>query len=118
VKTAAALDELDLMVALDPYITETSRHAHWILPPALWLEREQVPFFTQAQALIPHAQWVAPVVAPRGEAREDWWILDQIARRIGLPIVPIPGGDGLGQVRHSIASATGHGSAAAYGQER
>jgi anaerobic selenocysteine-containing dehydrogenase len=92
VKTAAALDELDLMVALDPYITETSRHAHWILPPALWLEREQVPFFTQAQALIPHAQWVAPVVAPRGEAREDWWILDQIARRIGLPIVPIPGG--------------------------
>src|SRR6185312_9297475 len=28
-----ALDELDLMVSLDPYITETSRHADWILPP-------------------------------------------------------------------------------------
>jgi anaerobic selenocysteine-containing dehydrogenase len=97
-KTAAALDELDLMVSLDPYITETSRHAHWILPPALWLEREQMPIFTQTQALIPHAQWVAPVVPPRGEARDDAWIIDQIARRLGIMPLTIPGGQLLGKL--------------------
>lgn len=97
-KTADALDQLDLMVWLDPYVTETSKHAHWILPPALWLEREQMPIFTQSQALIPHAQWVAPVVTPRGEARDDAWIIDQIARRMGILPLPLPGGQLLAKV--------------------
>jgi len=97
-KTADALDQLDLMVSLDPYITETSRHAHWILPPSLWLEREQMPIFTQSQALIPHAQWVAPVVTPRGEARDDAWIIDEIARRLGIMPLPVPGGQLLGKL--------------------
>lgn len=82
--TAEALSQLELMVSLDPYVTETSRLAHWVLPPTLWLEREQLPVFTQAQSTVPNAQWVAPILTPRGEARDDWWILDQIARRIGI----------------------------------
>jgi anaerobic selenocysteine-containing dehydrogenase len=81
---AEALTNLDLMVSLDPYITETSRLAHWILPPTLWLEREQLPVFTQAQSTVPNAQWVSPILRPQGQARDDWWILDQIARRIGI----------------------------------
>lgn len=97
-ETAAALDELDLMVWLDPYLTETSRHAHWILPPTLWLEREQMPIFTQSQATVPHAQWVAPIADPRGEARDDAWILDQIARRIGLSPAGVPGAQALARV--------------------
>ncbi|MEV4154940.1 molybdopterin-dependent oxidoreductase [Nocardia salmonicida] len=90
--TADALDQLDLMVWLDPYITETSRHAHWILPPALFLEREEMPIFTQGQSLTPNAQWVAPVVPPRGQARSDAWIIDQIARRLGILALALPGG--------------------------
>jgi len=82
--TAEALSRLDLMVSLDPYVTETSQLAHWILPPTLWLEREQLPVFTQAQSTVPNAQWVAPIVQPRGQSRDDWWILDQIARQLGL----------------------------------
>ncbi|MDQ4114562.1 MAG: molybdopterin-dependent oxidoreductase, partial [Actinomycetota bacterium] len=97
-QTAAALDQLDLMVSLDPYVTETTRHAHWILPPTLWLEREQMPIYTQAQSTVPNAQWVPPVVAPRGEARDDSWILDQIARRIGLVPSGAPGAQLLGKL--------------------
>ncbi len=97
-ETASALAELELMVWLDPYVTETSRLAHWILPPTLWLEREQMPIFTQSQATVPHAQWVAPIAEPRGEARDDAWILDQIARRIGLAPSGIPGAQKLARI--------------------
>jgi len=96
--TAAALGELDLMVWLDPYVTETSRHAHWILPPTLWLEREQMPIFTQSQATVPHAQWVAPVVAGAGESRDDAWIIEEIARRVGIVPVSLPGAQLLGRL--------------------
>lgn len=96
--TAAALAELDLMVWLDPYVTETSRHADWILPPTLWLEREQMPIFTQSQATVPHAQWVAPVVAGAGESRDDAWIIDEIARRVGIVPIGLPGAQLLGRL--------------------
>lgn len=85
------LKNLDLLVCLDPYITETSRLADYILPPALWLEREGMPIFTQPHSNVPYAQWVPAAVAPRGEAREDWWIIDQISKRIGLAPSPAPG---------------------------
>lgn len=97
-EVAAALGELDLMVWLDPYLTETSRHAHWVLPPTLWLEREQMPIFTQSQATVPNAQWVAPVVEGAGESRDDAWIIEEIARRIGINPVGVPGAQLLGRL--------------------
>lgn len=105
-KSAVALRELDLMVALDPYITETSRLADWVLPPALWLEREQIPIFTQGQTTEPNAQWVSPVVPPRGEAREDWWIIDQIARRLGLAASAAPGAQLLAKLGIRLSPMT------------
>ncbi|MGQ3058696.1 MAG: molybdopterin dinucleotide binding domain-containing protein, partial [Nevskia sp.] len=80
----AALDELELLISLDPYITETSQRAHYILPPTLWLERDGMPIFSQMHAAVPYAQWTPASVAPRGEARDDWWIIDEICKRIGL----------------------------------
>src|SRR5690349_14569448 len=96
--TAAAVDEPDLMASLEPYITEARRPAHWILPPALWLEREEMPIVTQGQYLIPNAQWVAPVVPPRADARTDAWIIDQIARRLGILALAVPGGQLLAKL--------------------
>jgi formate dehydrogenase len=80
---AAALPELSLFVALDVYVTETSRHADYILPATTWLERDGFPVFTQGHSLVPNAQWYSAPVPPRGDARDDWWIIDQIARGIG-----------------------------------
>ena len=38
-----AFGELDLMVSLDFYVNETSRHADYVLPATTFLEREDVP---------------------------------------------------------------------------
>ncbi|TCJ97654.1 formate dehydrogenase [Nocardia alba] len=97
-QTIAALDELELMVSLDPYLTETSSRAHWVLPPTVWLEREHLPIFTQTQSTVPNAQWVAPLVPAPGEARDDAWILEQIAHRIGETTLGIPGAKLLARI--------------------
>lgn len=43
-----------------------------------------MPIFSQMHAGVPYAQWAPATVAPRGEARDDWWILDEICKRIGI----------------------------------
>ncbi|WP_428311108.1 molybdopterin-dependent oxidoreductase [Hydrocarboniphaga sp.] len=83
-----ALGGLDLLVSMDPYLTETSRLAHYVLPPTLWIEREGFPIFTMSHTAVPYAQWSEAVVPPPPGVRDDWWILDQICRRID--IVPSP----------------------------
>ena len=88
-----ALGELELLISLDPYVTETNRQAHYILPPTLWIERDGMPVFSQSHNTVPHAQWAPAKVKPRGEARHDWWIIDQICKRIGL----VPSGSRVAQ---------------------
>jgi anaerobic selenocysteine-containing dehydrogenase len=79
-----ALGELDLMVALDFYVTETSRHADYILPATTFLEREDVPVALMGFFSTPFMQVTEAVVPPRGEARQEWRIIDDLSRRIGV----------------------------------
>ncbi|MHB8693723.1 MAG: molybdopterin-containing oxidoreductase family protein [Solirubrobacteraceae bacterium] len=80
----AALPGLDLMVAIDLYVTETTRHADYILPCTTFLEREDFPLGFMTLQATPFVQWTDPVVKPRGQARQEWEIIDQISRRIGV----------------------------------
>ncbi len=41
-----ALDALELVVVIDVALTETARHAHWVLPAASQLEKWEATFFT------------------------------------------------------------------------
>lgn len=78
-RAAKALAGLDLLVTLDLFANATSEHAHAILPAANWLERTDVQVHMASQRRIPHLQVAPAVVAPRGEAREDWTILTGLA---------------------------------------
>ena len=79
-----ALDGLDLFVSLDFYVNETNRHADYILPTTTWLERDDLPIAFLGFHTTPFVQYADGVVAPRGEAREEWQIIDAIAREIGV----------------------------------
>ncbi len=79
-----ALGDLELMVAIDLYVTDTSRHADYILPATTFLEREDFPSAFLTFSTKPFLQWTEPVVQPRGESRQEWEIIEDIAARIGV----------------------------------
>ena len=80
----AALEQLDLMVSLDFYVNETNRHAHYVLPSTTYLERDDIPVAFLGLFNTPFIQVTDPVVAPAGEARQEWEVIEDISKRIGV----------------------------------
>ncbi len=72
------LDNLDLLVVQDIFMTETAELADYVLPAALWAERPGS--YTSTERRV---QWQPALVAPPGEALPDWQILCEMARRTG-----------------------------------
>jgi anaerobic selenocysteine-containing dehydrogenase len=86
----AAFAELDLMVSLDLYVNETNRHAHYVLPATTFLEREDVPVAFLGFYSTPFIQVTEPVVEPAGEAREEWRVIDELSRALGVAPYSLP----------------------------
>jgi formate dehydrogenase len=82
-----ALGKLDLQVGIDLYLNETHRHADYVLPATTFYERDDVPLPLSEIQLTPFIQWTEAVAAPRGEARDDWQIIDDLARQLGFAAV-------------------------------
>lgn len=77
-----ALGKLDFMVSIDLYKNETTRHANLILPPTFGLERDHYDLVFYAFSVHNHAKYAKPVFQPRGETRDDWEIMTDLAQRI------------------------------------
>ncbi|MCV3270304.1 formate dehydrogenase subunit alpha [Roseobacter sinensis] len=76
----AALAKLDHLVVQDIFLTETANYADVILPASAFAEKTGTVTNTNRQV-----QMGRPAVAPPGDAREDWWIEVELAKRLGLP---------------------------------
>ncbi|HEY0632145.1 MAG TPA: molybdopterin-dependent oxidoreductase [Thermoleophilaceae bacterium] len=79
-----ALGKLDLLVSLDFYVNETNRQADYVLPTTTFLERDDTPVAFLGFYTKPFVQHSDPVVPPAGEAREEWEIVEDLSRRIGV----------------------------------
>lgn len=75
----AALAGLELMVSVDMYITETSRHAHYVLPPCGPLEKDHYPLFLAPIAVRNFACYSPPVLPMAEGAKSDWEIIAELA---------------------------------------
>ncbi len=75
----AALAKLDHLVVQDIFLTETANYADVILPATAWAEKTGTVTNTNRQV-----QMGRPAVPPPGDAREDWWIEVELAKRLGL----------------------------------
>ena len=80
-KLDEALDTLDFMVAVDPYINETTRHADVILPPTPPLERDHYDVVFHQLAVRNTARWNDAVLPKPAQARHDWEIFRDLGRR-------------------------------------
>jgi anaerobic selenocysteine-containing dehydrogenase len=81
-----ALAQLELIVAIDLFRNETGQLAHYVLPVTSFLERTDVPMGMGGFQPIPYVQLAEPVVPPRGETRDEWWIFAQLAEACGTPL--------------------------------
>ena len=75
----AALAKLEHLVVQDLFLTETAAFADVVLPASAFAEKRGS--FTNTDRRV---QLARPVLPPPGEARQDWWIIQQLARRLGL----------------------------------
>jgi anaerobic selenocysteine-containing dehydrogenase len=75
----AALDELELMVSLDVYINETTRHADVILPAPSPLRRSHYDLALYLFAVRNVAHYSPPVLAPQPELPDEWVTLLRLA---------------------------------------
>ena len=74
-----ALAKLDHLVVQDIFITETANYADIILPASAFAEKSGTVTNTNRQV-----QMGRLAVPPPGEAKEDWWIEVELAKRLGL----------------------------------
>ncbi|MEY6433516.1 molybdopterin-dependent oxidoreductase [Thioalkalicoccus limnaeus] len=81
-RLAEALERLDFMVSVDPYINETTRHADLILPPVSPFEREHFDLVFNFLAIRNVAKWSPPVLTPPAGALTDWQILAGLHQRL------------------------------------
>jgi formate dehydrogenase major subunit len=74
-----ALAKLDHLVVQDLFLTETAFYADVVLPASGWPEKDGTVTNTNRQVQMGRAALETP-----GDAQQDWWITQEIARRIGL----------------------------------
>ncbi|HEX2538455.1 MAG TPA: formate dehydrogenase subunit alpha [Pseudolabrys sp.] len=74
-----ALAHLEHLVVQDLFLTETAVYADVILPASAWPEKDGTVTNTNRQVQMGRAALPLP-----GDAKVDWWITQELARRMGL----------------------------------
>jgi len=82
-----AFAQLELVVGIDLYRSETSRYAHYLLPATTFLEREDFSVATNMFQPIPFAQYTEAVVDPDGEQLPEWEIYARLCEQMKVPLL-------------------------------
>jgi len=77
----AALKRIDLLVVQDPFLTETGKMAHCVLPAATFAEKEGT--FTNAERRV---QRLRAALGQKGQSLPDWKIISMLSGKMGFPM--------------------------------
>ncbi|MBK7802249.1 MAG: formate dehydrogenase subunit alpha [Chloracidobacterium sp.] len=77
-KIRESLEGLDFYVCIDFFMSESSRYADGVLPGTAWSEDEGVTTNGEGRVLK-----INKATEPPGEAKPDWWIVKELAERLG-----------------------------------
>src|SRR6186713_2090252 len=97
-----AMAALDHMVVQDIFLTETAYLADVILPATAWPEK--VGTVTNTDRMV---QLGRKAIDPPGDAREDFWILNELGRRLGLDWHYVHPRDAFNEMRRCMDSIAG-----------
>lgn len=100
-KTIAAMERLDLLVQIDPWMSATARLADYVIAPRIWLEvagtSQVLDWLTRngtgyGQA-DPYAQYSPAITDPPADSDliEEWEFFYELARALGLDLAISPG---------------------------
>jgi anaerobic selenocysteine-containing dehydrogenase len=94
--TIEAMRRLELLVQIDPWMSQTSKLAHYVLAPKMPLEMAGTSFYQDAHlhigngygTLDPRGQYTPAIVKPPdgSELVEEWEIYFGLAQRMGIPL--------------------------------
>jgi len=77
-KAEHELASAEFLVCQDIFQTETTRFAHVVFPAAAWSENDGT--FTNSERRVNRVRTASQ---PPGQARPNWWIFKQLAKRMG-----------------------------------
>lgn len=93
-----AIEKLDFFVAQDLFLSETAQLADVVLPATSFAEKDGS--FTNTERRV---QRIRKAIPPREDSKPDWWILSQIAQKMGEPGFDFTGPS---EIMDEIASVT------------
>ncbi len=76
-----AMKNLDFLVVQEIFMSETAKYADVVLPGASFAEKDGT--FTNAERRV---QRVRKGIEPIADTRADWWIVCEVAKRLGYPM--------------------------------
>jgi anaerobic selenocysteine-containing dehydrogenase len=90
-KTVRAFRSLELLVSIEPYLTQTARLSHYILPPKLQYERADFPLWIFEPLVFPtpFTRYTDAIVPPPAgsEVVDDCYVFWSLAQRMGRQLV-------------------------------
>ncbi len=115
-----AMEQLEWCVAVDMYVTETTRHADVILPPVAHLERSDLDIVFPALSVRNQVRYNPAAVPAPADGKDDWEIVSALAARVGpgrqrsaherrpaaaRPVLELRAGRGRGDAVRSLRAA-------------
>jgi anaerobic selenocysteine-containing dehydrogenase len=82
-KVKQALQRLELLVVIDPFMTETAELADIVLPACTFAEKSGIGYVYGVTSTVPYVLLRKRVIEPLWESWPDWKIFTELARRMG-----------------------------------
>ncbi|WP_086618861.1 molybdopterin-containing oxidoreductase family protein [Erythrobacter tepidarius] len=93
-KMVRALDDLELFVQIDPWMSASAKRATVVLAPSQCLEREDITNLSEWWHEEPYARYTEAVVTPPGDCIDEYEMFWTLAHYLGLQMVlnggPLP----------------------------
>jgi anaerobic selenocysteine-containing dehydrogenase len=83
-KMEKAFRDLELLVSIDPFLTEVGRLAHYVLPACSFHEQDNISFGFHGMFAERFVQLTKKIRNPLGQSRPEWMIYNDIGKRMGL----------------------------------